>query len=82
MKIIVQEQGNTKVNLHLPTGLLLNRFTACLAPRFMKEKNDLTITAGQAYRIMKALKDYRDAHPEWVLVEVHSANGDHVVIQL
>ncbi len=82
MKIFVEEQGITKVNLHLPTGLLLNRFTALFAPRAMKSQDGPELTAQQAWRLMKTLKDYKAAHPEWVIVEVHSANGEHVEISL
>ena len=48
MKIHVIENGVQKVNLHLPTGLLLNRFTACLAPHFMKDNDGPPITGAQA----------------------------------
>lgn len=82
MKILVKEQGNTKVNLHLPTGLLLNRFTALFAPMAMKGQGGPECTVEQAWKIMKTLKEYKAAHPEWVLVEVQSANGDHVEIRL
>ncbi len=82
MKILVKEQGNTKVNLHLPTGLLLNRFTALFAPMTMKEQDGPKLTAAQAWQLMKTLKEYKASHPEWVLVEVQTANGDHVEICL
>lgn len=82
MKIHVIENGVQKVNLHLPTGLLLNRFTACLAPHFMKDNDSPPLTGAQAYRFIKALKEYKANHPEWVLVEVQSANGDYVEIRM
>lgn len=82
MKIHVIEKGVQKMNLRLPTGLLLNRFTACLAPHFMKDNEGPSITGAQAYRFIKTLKEYKANHPEWVLVEVQSANGDLVEIRL
>ena len=59
MKILVTENGMQKINLCLPTGLLLNRFTACLAPHFTKDQDGPPITAAQAYRLIKALKEYK-----------------------
>lgn len=82
MKIHVIERGVQKVNLHLPTGLVLNRFTAYLAPHFMKNENGPPITGIQAFRFIQALKEYKNSHPEWVLVEVQSANGDYVEIRM
>lgn len=82
MKIHVTENGVQKVNLNLPTGLLLNRFTAYLAPHFMKDNDGPTMTGAQAYRFIKALKEYKANHPQWVLLEVHSASGDHVEIRM
>lgn len=82
MKIHVMERGVQKINLRLPTGLLLNRVTAYLAPHFTKKNDGMPITGAQAYRLIRALKEYKAGHPEWVLVEVDSANGDHVEIRL
>lgn len=82
MKIHIIEQGTQKVHLRLPTGLLLNRFTAYMAPRFMKNNYDQPMTGAQVYRFIKALKEYKANHPEWVLLEVQSANGNYVEIRM
>lgn len=81
MKIHIMERGVQKMNLRLPTGLVLNRFTAYLAPHFTKD-NGSSITGAQAYRLIRTLKEYKENHPEWVLVEVQSADGDFVEIRL
>ncbi len=82
MKILVMEQGEQKVNLHFPTGLILNPVTATLAPVFMKQEDGMKYTGEQLRKAVQALKEYKKLHPEWVLVEVDSHSGEHVEIML
>lgn len=81
MKIVVKSHEGPNIRLPIPTGLALNRFTAGFAAEYLKE-NGLDITKEQAVKFIKELNRYRRMHPEWVLVEVQSSNGEYVRIQL
>ena len=81
MKIIVKSNDEPNCWLPIPSGLVLNRFTAGLAPKFLK-KHGIDITKEQATRIIDELKRFRRSHPDWVLVEVESSDGDYVKIKL
>ena len=81
MKIIVRSSEHQDIRLHIPTGLGLNPVTAMFLPNFMKQ-NGTTITRKQALAMVRAVNKYRRSHPSWKLVEVDSANGDHVEIVL
>lgn len=81
MRIVVKPDDGKKLKILLPTGLILNRFTAALAPKYLKEQN-IHITKKQAVSFVKALNCYRRKHPEWVLVEVQSADGEYVKIKI
>ena len=79
MKITVQ--GNSSANMSIPSGLVLNDISASVLPLLLR-KHGITITGKQARSLVKALNRYRKNHPEWVLVEVHSAQGEDVLIKL
>lgn len=80
MRIIVKEE-NHNIRLSLPTGLLLNRCVAGAACR-EAEKHGVKITPRQMRALFKAIKDYRRTHPDWVLAEVHNADGEYVYVKL
>ncbi|MBR3904933.1 MAG: hypothetical protein IKJ51_04415 [Clostridia bacterium] len=82
MRIFVTENGETKVNLHLPTGLLLNPFSATIAPVFMKAEDGTRYTGEQLRKAVQELREYIKNHPEWVMVEVDTHTGGHVEIKL
>ena len=42
----------------------------------------IDISKEQAVVFVKALNRYRRKHPEWVLVEVESSNGEYVKVKL
>lgn len=79
MKISVK--GDPNINLAIPSGLVLNSLTASLLPIYLR-KYDVHIPAAQARKFVRALNRYRKAHPEWVLVEVLSSQGETVCIRL
>ena len=79
MKIIVH--GKEMANLSLPSGLVLNPFSASALPMLLR-KYGIAISGKQARALVKALNIYRRSHPEWVLVEVHSAQGEEVLIKV
>ena len=81
MKIVVKSNEGPNIWLPIPSGLVLNRFVAGLAPQYLKEYG-LDITKEQAILFLKALNQYRRNHPEWVLAEVQSSDGSYVKIKL
>lgn len=80
MKIIVKEEAHN-IRLVLPTGLLLNRWTVGIACREAK-KYGTQISPHRMRVLFKVLKDYRRTHPDWVLAEVYSEDGEYVLVKL
>ena len=70
-----------KIRLRIPTGLVFNRFTAAAISKKMG-KYGVKISSRQARTLIKTLKEYRKIHPDWVLAEVHGANGEYVLVKL
>ena len=81
MKIVVKNNDEPNLWLPIPSGLVLNHFTANLASKQLKNSG-FDITKEQAIRIIDELNRYRRSHPDWVLVEVQSSDGDYVKIKL
>ena len=81
MKIVVKSNDGSNIWLPIPPGLVLNRFIAGFAPQYLKEYG-IEITKEQAVVFVKALNQYRHKHPEWVLAEVQSSNGEYVKVKL
>ena len=81
MKIVVTTNEGPNIRLPIPSGLVLNRFVAGFVPKYLKGYG-LDITKEQAILFVKALNQYRRKHPEWVLAEVQSADGEYVKVKL
>lgn len=81
MKIIVKDGKDTNINLVLPTGLLVNHFSAMFAPKVL-EQNGVMITKAQAIQLVKAINKFRRHHKDWKLIEVQSSDGTYVEIKL
>ena len=81
MRIVVKSNDGPHIWLPIPSGLVLNRFVAGVAPKYLKE-HGIHITKEQAVAFIKALNQYRRKHPEWVLVEVQSSDGEYVEVKL
>ena len=69
------------MNLRLPSGLLLNRFSAAFLPKLLAQ-NGLSITKEQARALVKELNRYRRRHRDWKLVEVQSVKGEYIQIKI
>ncbi|HHX72294.1 MAG TPA: hypothetical protein GX701_05130 [Clostridiales bacterium] len=82
MKIVVREESGKKINIVLPTGMVLNRLTAWFACKAIRKHSDLKITRKQALRFIKELRRCKRRHRGWKLVEVESSDGDYVEIKL
>ena len=81
MKIVVTNNEGPNIRLPIPSGLVLNRFVAGFAPKYLKEYG-IDITKEQAVVFIKALNQYRHKHPEWVLVEAECSSGEYVKVKL
>ena len=77
MKIVVKRNDEPNLWHPIPSGLVLNRFTAKFVSKHLK-KYGFDITKEQAIAFIKELNRYRCKHPEWVLVEVQSSDGEYV----
>lgn len=71
MKIHIRD-GKT-FRLRLPNRLVCSRFVL--------KKAGLPITAKQARLLRTTIREFRRTHPEWVLVEVESADGQFVQVK-
>lgn len=80
MKLEIRAE-DANINLRLPTALVLNHFTANAVLQVLEE-NQLHLSRAALLRMAKAAKEYRKDHPEWCLLEVHSADGEDVIIRL
>ena len=81
MIIKIRSQDGPNLSIPIPTGLFCNRLTAGFAARAM-EQNGYTATPEQMVRLFRAIRQYKRKHPDWVLVEVQSADGDYVYVKL
>ena len=81
MKIVVTTNEGPNIRLPILSGLVLNRFVAVFAPKYLKEYG-IDISKEQAVLLVKALNQYRRKHPEWVFAEVQSSDGEYVKVKL
>ena len=79
MKLIIQGGSGEKHNINLPTGMVLNRVSAGIVCGILK-KYDVKIQKKQLLELMKVAKNYKKSHPEWILLEVDDAGGEHIEI--
>ena len=82
MRIVINgTDSHIPIKLLFPTGLVLNRFTAAFIPMALKDE-DIPVTRTQAIRLIKELKRCKKRFPGWKLVEVQSAEGEHIEISV
>ena len=81
MIIKVRSEEGPNLFIPIPTGLFCNRFTAGFAAKMM-EQNGWYATPEQMVRFFRAARQYKRKHPDWVMVEVQSSNGDYVYVKL
>lgn len=80
MKIRIRSE-DANFSLPVPTGLVLNPITAGVLAKLSREYS-VSVTGGQILRLFSAIKQFRRRHKDFVLVEVHSADGEEVLIKL
>ncbi len=79
MKIQIKDSENHKFCVPIPTGAVFGHITAAILPRALLDKG-VTITKKQAYQFIRELRRYKKRHPDWVLVDVESSDGETVKI--
>lgn len=83
MKIVIKEPGHRTIRILLPTRLVLNRPAISLWFAFAKDTTDaLPCSKEQLFALIDTIHTCRRTSPGWTLVEVHSANGEHVEVKL
>ena len=80
MRIIAKGE-EYHVRLRIPTGLVFNRLTAAAIAK-EAGKYGVKLSPRQTCILIKALKEYRRTHPDWVLAEVRGADGEYVFVKL
>lgn len=81
MRILVKEHSGTRIWLPIPTWLAFNPLTARIMPKYLEEAG-ISVTPEQAAVFVRELNRQCRLHKGLKLVEVHSAQGDHIVIRL
>ena len=73
-----------RLNLILPNAIVLNRLTAHYVVKRIPLESETTpaLTTAQMTDFFHAIKQYKKTHPDFLLVEVRSADGDEVTIKL
>lgn len=79
MKVRIEKQGKD-ITLHIPTGLLLNRFALGMA--LNAAGDDLPVSGATAARLLEEIHRIRKEYGPWQLVEVCSADGAYVSVVL
>lgn len=72
---------NDKTVFMFPTRLAINRLTAGFIRRKLR-KEGVKLSRKQTVRMIKTLHKYRRNHPEWNLVDVREAGGDHIIVRI
>ena len=81
MLIKVRSTDGPNLTIPLPTGLFCNRLTAGIAAKAMAQ-HGWNATPEQMARFFQAAHQYKRKHPDWVMVEVQSSDGDYVYVKL
>ena len=83
MRIKITSGGKT-TSLLFPTSLILNPISFSLTRGEIKIDNVgiSGLKAKNASKILKVIKSYKKENPDWNLLEIESADGDGVIIQL
>ena len=81
MIVRIKSKDGPNLFIPFPLGLVCNRFTAPIAARAAAE-GGVNVTPEQLKKLFRVLRDCKRRHPDWVLAEVHSADGDEVYVKL
>ena len=81
MKIVVNNGVEQKINLNVPTWLILNKMTGSFLSDFL-QKNGVAVTKEQMKLFVTEIRTYKKQHGSLTLLEVKSKNGKEVIIIL
>ena len=81
MLIRIKSKDGPNLFIPFPLGLVCNRFTAGIAAR-AAALGGVAATPEQMARFFRIARQCKRRHPDWVMVEVQSADGDQVYIKL
>ena len=81
MLIKVRSADGPNLTIPIPTGLFCNRLTAGFAAKAMAQ-NGWNATPEQMAQFFRVARQYKRKHPDWVMVEVQSSEGDYVYVKL
>lgn len=71
------------INIALPTTLVFSNLSAhILSSAVKKESGADALSADTIQKIFIILRKFKKAHPDFVLVEVNTSGGEHIVINL
>lgn len=83
MKIVIKDPGHKTIRILLPTRLILNRPAIALWYAFGGESAAaLPCTKEQIFTLIDTIHTCRRQFPDWTLVEVTSAKGEHIQVKL
>ena len=75
MIVKVRSKDGPNLLIPIPTGLFCNRLTAGIAAKAMAQ-NGWNATPEQMAKLFRVIRECKRRHPDWVLAEVQSSNGD------
>lgn len=85
MKVKINTK-NTKINLWVPTSLILNNFSFSIVIYILKNhniaRNYIKLSKEKKKDILKLLKKYRKQYKGLTLVEVKTKEGENILITL
>lgn len=77
MKITV----NSRTVFYFQTSFVLNRITASIISKKLKEKG-VNLTRSQTALFVKEIARYKKNNNDWNIVEIKEKNGDTIVIRI
>lgn len=81
MRIEIKDTEDADLRLWIPTGLIINRFTAMFIRPALRS-HGIHISDAQAAAFVNALRESKHRFKDWVLVDICSADGSKVYIKL
>ena len=79
---IDMENAEGRRSFSLPSGLVLNRAALHLLLRRLGRKHGFSPDPALAGTLLQAVRAYGQTHPDWVLVEIRSADGETIRVVL
>ncbi len=83
MRVIIKS-GRHRLRLRLPLSFVKTRFVAkAIAENIAERTNsDVVLTKAMTKKIYRILKDQIKRHGHFNIVEIHSSDGDQVIVRI